>query len=47
MIVIHDIEGSAASAIQDFQTPNYAASAHYVVGYDGAITQMVLPSMAK
>ena len=41
MIVIHDIEGSAASAIQDFQTPNYAASAHYVVGYDGAITQMV------
>ncbi|TMG33822.1 MAG: N-acetylmuramoyl-L-alanine amidase, partial [Chloroflexi bacterium] len=39
MIVIHDIEGSAASAIQDFQTPNYAASAHYVVGYDGAITQ--------
>src|SRR5438309_2792549 len=41
MIVVHDIEGSAASAIQDFQTPNYAASAHYVVGYDGAITQMV------
>ena len=41
MIVIHDIEGSASSAIQDFQTPNFAASAHYVVGYDGAVTQMV------
>jgi len=41
MIVIHDIEGSAASGIQDFQTPNWGASAHYVVGYDGSITQMV------
>src|SRR5437762_6582821 len=42
MIVIHDIEGSAGSAIQAFQDPNRAASAHYVIGYDGAITQMVL-----
>src|SRR6266511_3076585 len=41
MIVIHDIEGSASSAIQTFQDPNRAASSHYVVGYDGAITQMV------
>jgi hypothetical protein len=41
MIVIHDIEGSAASGIQDFETPNWAASAHYVVDYDGSVTQMV------
>src|SRR5207302_1597532 len=42
IIVIHDIEGTAASAIQAFQDPTRAASAHYVVGYDGSITQMVL-----
>src|SRR6266508_803349 len=41
MIVIHDIEGSASSAIQTFQDPNRAASSHYGVGYEGAITQMV------
>ena len=41
MIIIHDIEGSAQSAIQDFQAAGYAASAHYVVDYNGAITQMV------
>jgi len=41
MIVIHDIEGSAQSGIQDFQTPNWGGSAHYVVGYDGSITEMV------
>lgn len=41
MIVIHDIEGSYGSAIQEFQTPNYAASAHYVVSYGGDVTQMV------
>jgi hypothetical protein len=41
MIVIHDIEGSDADAIQLFQTPGFAASAHYVVGYGGNITQMV------
>jgi hypothetical protein len=42
MIIIHDIEGSYGSAIQLFQTPGYAASAHYVVSYGGDITQMVL-----
>jgi len=41
MIVIHDIEGSYGSAIQDFQTPNYGASAHYVVSFAGDVTQMV------
>jgi len=42
MVVIHDIEGSASSAIQAFQNPDRDASAHYVVDYNGAITQMVL-----
>ena len=42
MIVIHDIEGSYGFAIQLFQTPGYAASAHYVVSYQGQIAQMVL-----
>src|SRR4029077_17118998 len=41
MIVLPDIEGSGASAIQTFQTPGRAGSAHYVVSYGGAITQMV------
>jgi N-acetylmuramoyl-L-alanine amidase len=41
MIVIHDIEGTAASAISAFQDPSRQASAHYVVDYNGAITQMV------
>jgi hypothetical protein len=41
MIVIHDIEGSAGSAIQEFQNPATQASAHYVVSAAGDITQMV------
>src|SRR5262249_10692251 len=41
MIVIHDIEGSSGTAIQLFQQPGYAASAHYVVSYTGGVTQMV------
>ena len=41
LIVIHDIEGDASTAIQLFQRPDFAASAHYVIGYDGSITQMV------
>jgi len=42
MIVIHDIEGSYGSAIQAFQNPDRHASAHYVVGYQGQVAQMVL-----
>jgi len=42
MIVIHDIEGSAASAIKTFQDPNRHGSSHYVVSNTGAVTQMVL-----
>jgi N-acetylmuramoyl-L-alanine amidase/Fibronectin type III domain len=41
MIVIHDTEGSYGSAIQEFQNPATAASAHYVVSDLGQITQMV------
>jgi N-acetylmuramoyl-L-alanine amidase len=41
MIIIHDTEGSYATAIQDFQDPSWAASAHYVVSDAGQITQMV------
>jgi len=41
MIVIHDIEGSYAGAIQWFQNPAAQSSAHYVVSATGAITQMV------
>ncbi|MBI3272783.1 MAG: N-acetylmuramoyl-L-alanine amidase [Planctomycetes bacterium] len=40
-VVIHDIEGSAAGAISWFQNSAASASAHYVIGYDGALTQMV------
>jgi N-acetyl-anhydromuramyl-L-alanine amidase AmpD len=42
MIVIHDIEGSAGSAIKAFQDPTRLGSAHYVISYTGAVTQMVL-----
>ncbi|MGI5138382.1 MULTISPECIES: N-acetylmuramoyl-L-alanine amidase [unclassified Streptomyces] len=40
-IVIHDTESTAASAINSFQQPSTYASAHYVVGADGSVTQMV------
>ncbi|MBI3272205.1 MAG: N-acetylmuramoyl-L-alanine amidase [Planctomycetes bacterium] len=40
-VVIHDIEGTAPGAIGWFQNPAAHASAHYVIGYDGALTQMV------
>ena len=41
-IVIHDTEGSYSSAINWFQNPSAAVSAHYVIrSSDGEITQMV------
>ena len=42
MIIIHDIEGTAGDAIATFRTPGVTKSAHYVVGGDGSLTQMVL-----
>jgi N-acetyl-anhydromuramyl-L-alanine amidase AmpD len=41
MIVIHDIEGSYASAIKVFQDPTRHGSANYIVSYKGQVTQMV------
>jgi hypothetical protein len=41
MIVIHDIEGSAASAIAAFRDPNRHGSANYIVSASGQVTQMV------
>ncbi|HET9492793.1 MAG TPA: N-acetylmuramoyl-L-alanine amidase, partial [Chloroflexia bacterium] len=41
-ILIHDTEGSYASAISWFQNPNSRVSAHYVLrSADGQVTQMV------
>lgn len=41
-IIIHDTEGSYASAIKQFQDTSTYVSAHYVIrSSDGAITQMV------
>ncbi|RRR85370.1 N-acetylmuramoyl-L-alanine amidase [Streptomyces sp. RP5T] len=40
-IVIHDTESTASSAINSFQKSSTYASAHYVVGADGSVTQMV------
>ncbi len=40
-IVIHDIEGSYGSAIQEFQNGATQASAHYVVSDQGQMAQMV------
>jgi hypothetical protein len=40
-IVIHDTESTASAAINAFQEPSSYSSAHYVVGADGSVTQMV------
>jgi N-acetyl-anhydromuramyl-L-alanine amidase AmpD len=40
-LVIHDIEGSASSAINTFRAPGAVTSAHYVIDSKGAIVQMV------
>jgi hypothetical protein len=40
-LVIHDTEASLAATIAAFRSPADDASAHYVVGQDGSVTQMV------
>ncbi len=40
-VVIHTIEGSYAGGISWFKDPSSNVSAHYIVSYGGAITQMV------
>jgi N-acetylmuramoyl-L-alanine amidase-like protein len=41
VVVVHVTEGTSAGAISWFRNPRARASANYVVGRDGAITQMV------
>jgi hypothetical protein len=45
LIVVHVTEGTFAAAVSWFRNPRAHASAHYVVGRDGEIAQMVPTSM--
>ncbi|MFG3494712.1 N-acetylmuramoyl-L-alanine amidase [Streptomyces sp. NPDC047928] len=40
-IVIHVVQGSFATALRVFKNPGHGAAAHYVVGKDGRIAQMI------
>ncbi|MEU1089659.1 N-acetylmuramoyl-L-alanine amidase [Streptomyces sp. NPDC005576] len=40
-VVVHVTQGSLASAVRVFQDPAHRAAAHYVVGRDGSVTQMI------
>jgi hypothetical protein len=40
-VIIHDIEGTSQAGIDIFARPGAKVSAHYIVGGDGKITQMV------
>jgi hypothetical protein len=41
LVVVHVTEGTYGATISWFRNPHARASAHYVVGRDGAVTQMV------
>ncbi|MCL7369439.1 N-acetylmuramoyl-L-alanine amidase [Streptomyces ardesiacus] len=41
MVIVHVTQGSFDSAVRAFQDPGHKAAAHYVVGQDGRITQMI------
>ncbi|MEV7287626.1 N-acetylmuramoyl-L-alanine amidase [Streptomyces sp. NPDC093252] len=41
MVIVHVTQGSFDSAVRVFQDPGHGAAAHYIVGQDGAITQMI------
>jgi hypothetical protein len=41
MVIIHDIEGSTQAAVSIFQRPGAKVSAHYIVGNDGKVLQML------
>lgn len=41
LVVVHVIEGTAPGAVSWFRNPRARASAHYVVGREGDVTQMV------
>ncbi|WP_338146742.1 N-acetylmuramoyl-L-alanine amidase [Streptomyces boncukensis] len=40
-VVIHVTQGSFSSALKVFQDPGHGAAAHYVVGKDGHVAQMI------
>lgn len=41
MVIVHVTQGSFDSAVSAFQDPGHKASAHYIVGQDGRVTQMI------
>src|SRR5689334_22999649 len=41
MVIVHVTQGSLASAVKAFQDPGHQAAAHYIVGQDGRVTQMI------
>ncbi|WP_030667497.1 N-acetylmuramoyl-L-alanine amidase [Streptomyces cellulosae] len=41
MVVIHVTQGSLDSAVKAFRDPGHGAAAHYIVGKDGQVTQMI------
>ncbi|MFG2290290.1 N-acetylmuramoyl-L-alanine amidase [Streptomyces sp. NPDC048595] len=40
-VVVHVVQGSYATALKVFRDPDHEAAAHYVVGQDGRLAQMV------
>ncbi|MFD7707765.1 N-acetylmuramoyl-L-alanine amidase [Streptomyces sp. NPDC059786] len=40
-VIIHVTQGSFKSAVKVFQDPGHGAAAHYIVGQDGHVTQMI------
>ncbi|GGS13891.1 N-acetylmuramoyl-L-alanine amidase [Streptomyces humidus] len=41
MVVVHVTQGDLGSAVKAFEDPGHKAAAHYIVGKDGRVTQMV------
>jgi hypothetical protein len=41
MVIVHVTQGSFDGAVNAFQDPGHQAAAHYIVGQDGRITQMI------
>ncbi|MFF8384701.1 N-acetylmuramoyl-L-alanine amidase [Streptomyces kanasensis] len=40
-VVVHVVQGSFATALRVFKNPGHGAAAHYVVGKDGRVAQMI------
>ncbi|MER5428890.1 peptidoglycan recognition family protein [Streptomyces sp. NPDC002588] len=41
MVVVHVTQGDLAGAVKAFEDPAHRAAAHYIVGQDGGVTQMI------